>query len=112
MNHPEAWGGEIDIKAGMFVLDGHQVIPCTNILEWGRMMESKDRIVAQEHIGNAFISTVFLGVDHGWGPCSEGLVFETMVFDSPDGDDRTTRYRTWDEAEAGHKKMVEEIKAL
>ncbi len=102
--------GEIPIESGHFILDGHQVIPCTNIFEWGRMFESKDRIVAQEHVGNAFVSTVFLGLDHGWGPNSEGLVFETMVFDSPDGDERTERYRTWGEAEAGHKRIVEEIK--
>mgnify|MGYP001592752568 FL=1 len=76
------------------------------------MFESKNRIVAQEHVGNAFVSTVFLGLDHGWGPRSEGLVFETMVFESPDGDERTMRYRTWDEAEAGHKRIVEEVKAL
>lgn len=103
---------ELPIESGHFILDGHRVVPCTNLREWCKMFESKDRIVAQTEIGEATVSTVFLGLDHGWGLRSEGLVFETMVFGAPDEDDRTTRYRTWDEAEAGHKKIVEEIEAL
>ncbi len=107
MNDPEY--SKIPITAGMFVLRGHEVVPCEDILEWGQCFESKERIVAQDEIGQVFVSTVFLGVDHGWGSDSEGLLFETMVFG--DDDCRTTRYRTWNEAESGHKRIVEEIEA-
>lgn len=41
-----------------------------------------------------------------WAP----LLFETMVFGGP-FDQEMARYSTWDEAEAGHKKMVKRIKA-
>lgn len=74
----------------------------------------------------SWVSTVFLGLDHSWeGP---PMIFESMVFDGeekiseeiniPNGPKLKSfkyheelgmqRYSTWDEAEAGHKAMVEE----
>ena len=52
----------------------------------------------------ADISTVFLGLDHGWsgGP---PVVFETMIFGGPE-DQFQERYCTWAEAESGHKRAV------
>jgi len=101
---------KIAIECGMFILDGRQVIPTESILEWGKcFQDSEKRIVARTEIGNITVSTVFLGVDHGWGPRSEGLVFETMVFGYDGNEHMTTRYRTWEEAENGHNKIVGEI---
>ncbi len=65
-------------------LDGHRVIPC-EVLEWGMWFEQhyEARIVARDELPDGHtISTVFIGLDHGWG---EGppLVFETMVFRPP-----------------------------
>lgn len=62
-----------------------------------------------EFEGGAYVSTVFLGLDHRFGQ-GEPLVFETMVFGGP-LDQEQERYSTWDEAEAGHKAMVERVKA-
>ena len=59
--------------------------------------------------GDVTVSTVFLSMDHSWntGP---PLVFESMVF--PEGiEEKCERYSTWDEAKAGHAKMVLEIQA-
>jgi len=93
---------KIAIECGMFILDGRQVIPTESILEWGKcFQDSEKRIVARTEIGNITVSTVFLGVDHGWGPRSEGLVFETMVFGSGRVD-LVGRYSTWADAEEGH----------
>lgn len=52
----------------------------------------------------ADVSTVFLSVDHQWG---EGppVLFETMIFGGPHAD-WTDRYSTWDEAVAGHERVV------
>lgn len=50
------------------------------------------------------VSTVFLGLDHGYG---EGppILFETLVFGGP-LDQSGDRYCTWEEAEAGHERWV------
>jgi hypothetical protein len=103
----------IPMTAGMFILDGHQAIPTESMLEWHKCFkDSERRRVARTKIGKITVSTVFLGVDHGFGPRSEGLVFETMVFGYEGTKHLTTRYRTWEEAENGHNNIVEEIKAL
>jgi hypothetical protein len=62
---------------------------------------------------NIRISTVFLGIDHNFngGP---PLIFETMAFDDEVGfaDLECERYSTWDEAEVGHKAMVDKIRPV
>lgn len=58
--------------------------------------------------GDVRISTVWLGLDHGWG---EGLpvIFETLVFGGPlDGE--MERYTSEARALAGHATMVERVK--
>ena len=62
------------------------------------------------------MSTVFLGLDHQWG---DGLpqIFETMVgrhnpeeYEGIECEGHMERFSTWDEAVAGHKRIVEDIK--
>jgi hypothetical protein len=62
-------------------------------------------------IGKIEISTVFLYSDHGRGDDGPPILFETIVFNGPlDGE--MERYCTWDEAEVGHLKMVQRVRAL
>ena len=60
--------------------------------------------MALDQVGNKFVSTVFLGLDHSFGFGGPPPLFETAIFDR---DDRANidmwRYSTWDEAMAGHK---------
>jgi hypothetical protein len=71
----------------------------------------KDGIVAKTQIGKYLVSTVFLGLDHGWE--GDPLWFETMVFNTggatPWLDLGMHRYRTYDEAVVGHASMVKEV---
>lgn len=63
-----------------------------------------------------WVSTVWLGIDHGWGD-GPPVIFETMIFaqqslTDPDEDQReqeTTRYTTLADAEAGHAKTVRDL---
>jgi len=90
------------------VLDAdHNVVPA-DLLTWARWFEDGDaRRVALDTIGEARVSTVFLGIDHSFG--GPPLWFETMVFGGPH-DQATFRYATWAEAEAGHAQVVEAIR--
>jgi hypothetical protein len=65
------------------------------------------RVAAWEHHG-VVVSTVFLGVNHGFG---EGppLLFETLVRGGRH-DEYMDRYSTRDEALAGHQKIVEMVR--
>lgn len=79
------------------------------ILEWARWFEDpKNRRVAHTIVGDQSVSTVFLAINHSWGNGPE-LWFETMIFGGP-RDQEMDRYTTWEESEAGHKRLVEELK--
>jgi hypothetical protein len=100
---------------GRYILDGKVPVPCDDLLQWGRWLQTADRTVALTGIGDMQVSTVFLGLDHsfGYGPA---LLFETMIFggryaDSARPADYQERCSTWEEAEAQHAKAVEHAKA-
>ncbi len=66
--------------------------------------------VGKTTIGAVDVSTVFLGLDHGYGD-GPPVLFETMVFGGPlDGEQ--VRYKTWEQAEAGHTAMVQTVQAI
>jgi hypothetical protein len=95
-----------------YVLDGHEIKEEPGLLQWARWFKTADRHVAINKINNIKISTVFLGLDHSWLPLSQKnkpVLFETMVFGGKLNGDMN-RYCTWEEAEAGHKKMVKRVK--
>ena len=108
-------------RSRMYILDGHNPIPVDDILEWGKWFEESQaakttRIVAQDEVKKGLlvflVSTVFLGVDHNyWG--GPPVLFETMVFlEKSLGTDYESplwRYYTWEEAEAGHQKVLAEF---
>lgn len=67
------------------------------------------QFVKQDTLPNGkFISTVWLGLDHGWGD-GPPLIFESMVFASKGNFTALDmdRYSTESEALAGHKRLIE-----
>ncbi len=97
------------MRNGRAILEGKTVKPIDELLDWARTFEKMDRTVKRDKVGDARISTVFLGLDHGWG--DKPLWFETMIFGAPEHDDYQERYETWDEAEAGHAKALALVKS-
>lgn len=65
--------------------------------------------IALDDVGDVRVSTVWLGLDHGWGT-ERPVIFETMVFGGP-LDEEVVRYSTESEARAGHAAMVQRVKA-
>ena len=91
-------------------LEDKTPIPEPDLRIWSEWFETAtNRVVAQTQIDtDEQVSTVFLGIDHrllGNGP---PILFETLVFGGNcDMDQR--RYLTWDEAEEGHRRVVDEV---
>jgi len=83
-----------------------------DLLEWGTLMEdSFYKIVKQDRLGPYFVSTVWIGLDHGFGEPLP-LIFETMVFKGKSERDLDCwRYATEDEALASHQRMIEKWQA-
>ncbi len=94
-----------------FILEGHTAVPCEDLMEWGRWYEDNRPAlrVGDDDVNGVRVSTVFLGLDHSFG---EGLplLFETMIFKGPH-DGWQDRYTTWEEAELGHKRIVQLLQA-
>lgn len=87
------------------ILSDKKVVPVDDILEWARWFEAADRTVARTNIEGSEVSTVFLGIDHGF---SAELWFESMVFGG-ENDQHQERYRTYGEALLGHERIVEAL---
>jgi len=108
-----------------YVLNGHEVVPEPDFTAWARWIEANKGVprrddpegmdpcrVGSDDVGEWWVSTVFMGLDYSWVPGGRPIVFETMVFPKGSYDEAyMQRYATWDEAEAGHRRVVEGLKA-
>ncbi len=98
-----------------YILVDKKPVKITDLRVWKLFYLDKSRFIEQTMIGKYKISTVFLGVDHNFGD-GEPLLFETMVFDTSFNfkslDEFSERYSSYEEAETGHKKIVELIKRM
>ena len=93
-----------------YVLDkNNNVIPEPNLIRWATWLESADRKIARETIGDSDISTVFLGIDHSFG-VGDPLLFETMVFGGQ-FDDEQERCGTMAGAIKMHDLMCAKVRA-
>jgi hypothetical protein len=91
--------------------------------EWATGFEG-DRIISQDIVGEHFVSTVFLGLDHRFGS-GPPLIFETMIFCRHEPkrnkympwkirpcslDNYQDRYSTEEEAATGHIRAMNLVK--
>jgi len=99
---------------GYYTLDADgKPQPCDDVLEWARWLESDERILRQTRMRLPdqrvmLASTVFLGIDHAFmgGP---PVLWETMVFDAPDGEERGRRHCSAEAALEYHKQVEREL---
>ena len=121
---------DFDFDFGHYILDEEHQPVKVGLMRWAMWMEHEQRtkgIVGSTETKLYLVSTVFLGLDHGWGR-GPPVLFETMVFDrdltvvewwggrlasihkSIDEDGMFYRYSTWDDALTGHKTLVRRIR--
>lgn len=98
--------------SGLYVLNGKTPVEVSDMDEWAAKWDIDDRRVGWTDIAPGwYVSTVFLGIDHrhfGDGP---PILFETMIFKDDEGQDQF-RYASWDEADQGHRRIVEQQQEL
>jgi hypothetical protein len=96
--------------------ENKNAVPCS-ATEWGdqreEMRKTRSKHVAEDYINDKRISTVWLGLDHGFefedNKNYKPLIFETMIFEKGD-EIYCNRYSTWKESEEGHKKAIQWVK--
>lgn len=96
---------------GQYKLVHRTPVLCKTREEWYRSMDDKRgrRKVRTHYMGNVWVSTVFLGLDHAMiHGGNEPLVFETMIFvDGSMGGDYQARCSTWRQALEMHWTAVD-----
>lgn len=94
------------------------------LMVWARWFGTMNRVIAQHMAGEHItVSTIFLGIDHNFGDSGPPILWETMAFDnrkrvelldgrvSPLGESiAQRRYRSHDEALAGHTELLRELR--
>lgn len=117
-----------------YTLEGKIPVIEHDLLTWGQWMEdarvSGEMRVGRDIVHHIEVSTVFLGLDHGFFDGGPPILFETMVFEElpepikhdvrgfkwtqfrEEVDQFTQRYSTWEEAEAGHKDALAGVRRL
>ena len=98
------------MSAFSYILVDREVVPVT-FEEWVAWHDgqpgkhpSMTTQIAKDAVGGVRVSTVFLGIDHGFGQGAP-VVFETMTFGEP-FEQLCWRYTSQDAAEAGHARIV------
>jgi hypothetical protein len=79
----------------------------TDVFKWLENNPEK-KAVKQDHVGDVFISTVFLGLDHSfpWDEDKTPVLWKTMIFGG-EHDQYQERYTSHKDALEGHKKALE-----
>ena len=96
---------------GLTILDhDRKPVPCDDVIAWADWMESGPRNVGRDSVDRCTVLTNFMGTDLSFG-LGRPKWFETMVF-APDADLVLGRYGSWDEAAAGHARVVGALHAL
>jgi hypothetical protein len=96
-----------------WVLDADHNPRPASMLEWGIFFENIDnRRVAETTVGTSVVSTVFLGLDHGFHqgqPDYTPRLFETMIFAADGAGTGFARCGTWDGALEMHADAVRTV---
>lgn len=83
------------------------------LMEWAVLFEQRTEdtdwwVIDHTSIGDADVSTVWLGLDHRFSGKGPPLIFETMVFGGP-LDSEMERYSTKEQATEGHARWVAKV---
>lgn len=95
---------------GRYILEGTTPVPCDDLMEWARWMETAKRHVSDETYCDVRVSTVFLGLDHNFDGKGPPVLFETLVFGG-ELNDEMDRCSTYEEAIAQHIRMFKRVVA-
>jgi hypothetical protein len=97
-----------DVDGHHFDRDGRVI----SMREWAVLRARGEEYIriAQHHLDGYWVSTVWLGINHGWRPEEPPVIFETMVFatgaDILGWDSYQDRYSTLRAAREGHERIA------
>lgn len=96
------------MTAHHWILDEKKQPVKVSLMEWAQWMEKRERVVKQEWVGDTWVSTVFLGLDHNFSDSGPPILWESMAFSNRKNvnNDMMRCAGNWEQAEAMHERMV------
>lgn len=95
------------MQSRLYKLDGHEVVPVSNLFDWAEWMDWGELNVEYTSVGEREgVSTVFLGLAAERETRGPPLLFETALMRGDNSAECVERYATWAEAEKGHAKWT------
>jgi hypothetical protein len=102
-------GAASDEAMKLYILVDRKPMRCHSLKQWAEWhADSDDRQVGLAVIGQAQVSTVFLGIDQAFRG-RPPMLFETMVFGGP-VDKEQLRCSTWEQAETQHESVCARLR--
>ncbi len=97
----------------LYVLEDRKPVPQPDPTKWAIWIGNhENRVIKQTECGDAFVSTIFYGVDMG-PPGRTPRMFETAVLMDDNSEHEEVhglRYETYEEAVAGHDAIVARLR--
>lgn len=105
---------KIEIGRNYILGEGYEPILCLDFDKFSAWFQRNHllRIIGKTPLGpGVYISTVFLGIDHGVN-VNKPILWESMIVGDKKLDDEIgyVRYSTYKEAIEGHMKLVDELR--
>lgn len=99
---------------GRYILDENgNPRPEPDLMKWAKWFEKQEqRRICRTDIGEIFVSTVFLSLDHNFGMNGPPILWETMVFGGALDQECNRCSGSREQAEAMHQDMVERVNAV
>lgn len=92
--------------------DQGEPIVAPDLITWAVWFECANRVVDRTYMGNAEVSTVFLGLDHNFSGEGEPILWETMIFDGELNECQERCAGTKADAQAMHDRVVRRVTDL
>jgi hypothetical protein len=89
-------------------LEGHEPVRVADLVQWALACDYTVRRVGWTYVGDAKVSTIFLGIDAAADEADPPQIFETMVIGGELDKMRLTA-ATWEEAAAVHRTVCERL---
>lgn len=96
------------MKPLFYNLIGKEAVPVPFELMRRPNKSAGEGIIKQEHVGQWWVSTVFIGFEHDLYDDGPPQIFETLI--QCGGENEYFHYATWEEAEEGHRLLVAEFR--
>lgn len=88
-----------------YILEGTEIVKTNDVKEFAAFFETDNRRIDFTELPNGVhVSTVFLGIDHGYHS-ERPVLFETMILNG-EHDNYMKRYCTYEEAKEGHQRAI------